>query len=129
SSSRARPSATGIFRSGGRSSPASGWRPMPEATTFPSLFEATRRSLLGEPKELPAVWLYDERGSQLYEEITRLPDYYPPRPEAEILRARAGEITRRTRARTLVELGSGGRRRTRCLLAALAGPGNAEPLR
>lgn len=99
---------------------------MPEATTFPSLFEATRRSLLGEPKELPAVWLYDERGSQLYEEITRLPDYYPPRREAEILRARAGEITRRTRARTLVELGSGDARRTRFLLDALTELGTLE---
>ena len=56
----------------------------------PDLYEATRLSLLAEPKELPAVWLYDERGSQLYEEITRLPDYYLPRREAEILRARVG---------------------------------------
>lgn len=92
---------------------------MPEASTAPFLWEATRRSLQSEPKELPAVWLYDERGSQLYEQITRLPDYYLPRREAEILRARAGEIAQLTQARTLVELGSGDARRTRFLLDAL----------
>jgi L-histidine Nalpha-methyltransferase len=87
--------------------------------SLPSLYEATRRTLQSEPKELPPVWLYDERGSLLYEEITRLPDYYLPRREAEILRARAGEIGDRTRARTLVELGSGGAKNTRLLLDAL----------
>ena len=92
---------------------------MPEASTVPFLWEATRRSLQSEPKELPAVWLYDERGSQLYEQITRLPDYYLPRRETEILRARAGEIAQLTQARTLVELGSGDARRTRFLLDAL----------
>ena len=56
-------------------------------STKPDLYEETRLSLLAVPKELPAVWLYDARGSQLYEEITRLPDYYLPRREAETLRA------------------------------------------
>lgn len=92
---------------------------MPEASTVPHLYEVTRRTLQGDPKELPAVWLYDERGSQLYERITRLPDYYPPRREADLLRARAREIAGRTRAATLVELGSGDARRTRFLLDAL----------
>ena len=64
---------------------------MPDAVSASrGLFEATRRSLQAVPKELPAVWLYDERGSRLYEEITRLPDYYLPQREAEILRARSG---------------------------------------
>jgi L-histidine Nalpha-methyltransferase len=85
----------------------------------PDLFEATSRSLQREPKELPAVWLYDERGSFLYEAITRLPDYYLPRREAEILAARAGSIAAQTEARTLVELGSGSARNTRFLLEAL----------
>jgi L-histidine Nalpha-methyltransferase len=84
------------------------------------LDEATRDGLMAEPKELPPVWLYDERGSLLYEEITRLPDYYLPVREAEILRARADEINERTQARTLVELGSGDSRNTRFLLDALA---------
>jgi L-histidine N-alpha-methyltransferase len=92
---------------------------MPEASTVPHLYEVTRRTLQGDPKELPAVWLYDERGSHLYERITRLPDYYPPRREAELLHANAREIAGRTRAATLVELGSGDARRTRFLLDAL----------
>jgi L-histidine Nalpha-methyltransferase len=99
---------------------------MPETSSLPDLYEATRRSLLGQPKELSPVWLYDERGSQLYELITRLPEYYLPRREAEILRARADEIARRTQARTLVELGSGDARRTRFLLDALTALGTLE---
>jgi L-histidine N-alpha-methyltransferase len=85
----------------------------------PDLYESTRRSLQREPRELPPVWLYDERGSLLYEQITRLPDYYLPHREAEILRVRSGSIAELTRARTLIELGSGGAKNTRFLLGAL----------
>lgn len=88
-------------------------------TIRPDLFEATRRSLQREPKELPPVWLYDERGSLLYEAITRLPDYYLPDREAEILAERASLIAAQTEARTLVELGSGSATNTRFLLDAL----------
>jgi L-histidine Nalpha-methyltransferase len=88
---------------------------------MPSLAEATARGLQAEPKELLAVWLYDERGSQLFEEITRLPEYYLTRREDEILRTRSAEIADRTRARTLVELGAGTVTNTRVLLDALAG--------
>jgi L-histidine Nalpha-methyltransferase len=93
---------------------------MPSTTTEPTLYEATRRGLQAEPKQLPTVWLYDERGSRLYEEITRLPEYYLPRREREILRARTAEIAARTQARTLVELGAGAAQNTRLLLDALA---------
>jgi L-histidine N-alpha-methyltransferase len=92
---------------------------MPSALTEPALYEATRRRLRAELKQLPTVWLYDERGSRLYEEITRLLEYYLPRREREILRARAAEIAARTRPRTLVELGAGAARNTRLLLDAL----------
>jgi L-histidine Nalpha-methyltransferase len=92
---------------------------MLETAAAHGLLEATRRSLRAVPKELPAVWLYDARGSRLYEQITRLPEYYLPRREAEILRARSSLISERTRARTLVELGSGGAPNTRFLLDAL----------
>jgi L-histidine N-alpha-methyltransferase len=92
---------------------------MSETAALPNLYEATRRGLQGAPKELPAVWLYDARGSRLYEQITLLPDYYLPRREAEIVRARAGEIARLTGARTLVELGPGNAANTRFLLDAL----------
>src|SRR3954462_5370490 len=93
---------------------------MASAATHVGLREATLRGLQYEPKELPTVWLYDERGSRLYEEITRLPEYYLPRRERDILRARSSEIAARTRARTLVELGAGNASRTRLLLDALA---------
>ncbi len=65
------------------------------------------------------MWLYDERGSRLYEEITRLPDYYLPRREGEILRARAAAIASHTQASMLVELGAGNAKNTRLLLDAL----------
>jgi L-histidine N-alpha-methyltransferase len=82
------------------------------------LYEATRRGLQSEPRELPTVWLYDARGSRLYEEITRLPEYYLPSREREILRAEALSIAG-TRARTLVELGAGSTGNTSLLLDAL----------
>ena len=90
------------------------------------MYEATLRGLQAEVKELPAVWLYDERGSRLYEEITRLPDYYLPRREGEILSARAAGIASRTQASTLVELGAGNARNTRLLLDALESAGTLE---
>jgi len=92
----------------------------------PSLYEATFRSLQAASKELPTVWLYDERGSRLYEEITRLPEYYLPRREREILRARSLAIATRTQARTFVELGAGSATNTPFLLEALAGRGTLE---
>jgi L-histidine Nalpha-methyltransferase len=91
-----------------------------------ALYQATSRSLQAEVKEVPTVWLYDERGSQLYEEITRLPEYYLPRRESEILRARAAEIARLTQARMLVELGAGTAKNIRLLLAALDTAGTLE---
>ena len=97
-----------------------------EADGRPALHEETFRSLHAELKELPAVWLYDERGSRLYDEITRLPEYYLPRREGEILRARAAAIARRTQARTLVELGAGTAKNTRLLLDALDTVGTLE---
>src|SRR3954468_22115702 len=93
---------------------------MASAATRVGLREATLRGLEREPKELPTVWLYDERGSRLYEEITRLPEYYLPRREREILRAHSPAIAAGTQARTLVELGAGNASRTRLLLDALA---------
>ncbi|MER7910358.1 L-histidine N(alpha)-methyltransferase [Streptomyces sp. NPDC096068] len=75
--------------------------------------------LTRSPKELPPKWFYDARGSELFEEITRLPEYYPTRAEREILAARAPEIAAETGARTLVELGSGSSEKTRFLIDAL----------
>ena len=91
-----------------------------------ALYQATAAGLRANPKRLPTVWLYDERGSRIYDEITRLPAYYLPRREAAILRERAASIARLTEARTLVELGAGSARNTRYLLDALDRAGTLE---
>jgi L-histidine N-alpha-methyltransferase len=97
-----------------------------EADGRPALHEETFRSLQAEVKGLPTVWLYDKRGSRLYDEITRLPEYYLPRREGEILRARTAAIATRTQARTLVELGAGNAKNTRLLLDGLDTAGTLE---
>ena len=80
--------------------------------------------LTASPKELPPKYFYDERGSQLFDEITRLPEYYPTRTERSILDERAGEIAKLSGADTLVELGSGTSEKTRLLLDALRDAGS-----
>jgi L-histidine N-alpha-methyltransferase len=88
-----------------------------------SLRQDARLGLTSSPKWLPSKWFYDARGSDLFEEITRLPEYYPTRAERSILDAHAGDIARRTGAHTLVELGSGSSEKTRLLLDALDAEG------
>jgi L-histidine N-alpha-methyltransferase len=78
-----------------------------------------REGLARAPKTLPPKWFYDSVGSDLFDRITRLPEYYPTRAEAEILRARAADIAAASGADTLVELGSGTSEKTRILLDAL----------
>jgi L-histidine N-alpha-methyltransferase len=90
-----------------------------EADRVALLRAEARRGLTATPKQLPPKWFYDERGSALFEAITRQPEYYLTRREREILAARAGEIARATGAETLVELGSGSSEKTRLLLDAL----------
>ncbi len=75
--------------------------------------------LTATPKTLPPRWFYDERGSELFDDITRLPEYYPTRTERAILAARADEIAAVSGAETLVELGSGTSEKTRLLVSAL----------
>jgi L-histidine N-alpha-methyltransferase len=79
--------------------------------------------LTSVPKELPPKWFYDERGSDLFDRITRLPDYYPTRCERSILESHADEVAELTNADTLVELGSGTSEKTHLLLDALADSG------
>ncbi len=71
------------------------------------------------PRSLPPKWFYDERGGRLFDDITRLPEYYPTRAETEILTARAAEVAAVSGATHLVELGSGTSTKTRLLLDAL----------
>ncbi|HEX8769510.1 MAG TPA: L-histidine N(alpha)-methyltransferase, partial [Acidimicrobiales bacterium] len=76
--------------------------------------------LSSKPKDLPPKWFYDDRGSQLFDQITRLPEYYPTRAERAILDDHAEFIARFGKADTLVELGSGTSEKTRLLLDAFA---------
>ena len=93
-----------------------------------SAYHALRRDVLNglqqTPKSLPPKWFYDSVGSELFDQITRLPEYYPTRAEAEILRARAADIASASQADTLVELGSGTSEKTRMLLDALRDRGS-----
>ncbi len=75
--------------------------------------------LRSDLKSIPPVWFYDERGSQLFEEITRLPEYYPTRTERRLLELHAPTIAELSKADTLVELGAGSCDKTRVLLSAL----------
>ncbi len=76
------------------------------------------KGLNKQPKTLPCRYLYDDRGSELFEQITDLPEYYPTRTEQTILEKHALEIAELTGACELVELGSGSSRKTHLLLAA-----------
>jgi L-histidine Nalpha-methyltransferase len=79
-----------------------------------------RLGLTAKPKELAPKYFYDERGSQLFEQITELPEYYPTRAEREILAERSVEIVAAAGdPGTLVELGSGSATKTRHLLSAM----------
>lgn len=79
--------------------------------------------LSASPKSLPPKWFYDQVGSELFEAITELPEYYPTRTERALLTAHAEEIAAAVSAQTLVELGSGSSLKTRLLLDALRGHG------
>ncbi|MBW5250772.1 L-histidine N(alpha)-methyltransferase [Streptomyces sp. P01-B04] len=94
-------------------------RTLPLDATDAALRADVLHGLTQQPKTLPPKWFYDARGSELFEEITRLPEYYPTRAEREILIDRAAEIAAASGARTLVELGSGSSEKTRHLLDAL----------
>ena len=92
-------------------SPVSDWRSQ--------LAADVRAGLAATPKRLPPRWFYDARGSALFEQITRLPEYYLTRAETEILIDAADAIVGQVRPVELVELGSGSSRKTRLLLEAM----------
>ena len=88
-----------------------------------ALREDVAQGLTNQPKELPPKWFYDDRGSELFDQITRLPEYYPTRREREILEREVDVIAERSGADTVVELGSGTSEKTRIVLDALAATG------
>lgn len=78
-----------------------------------------RDGLAREPRELPPKYFYDARGSELFDQITELPEYYPTRTETAILQAQGAEMIERSGAEALVELGSGSSVKTELLLEPL----------
>jgi L-histidine N-alpha-methyltransferase len=91
-----------------------------------ALVADVREGLTRSPKSLPSRWFYDERGSELFEKITALPEYYQTRTEADILRAHAADIVGAVRPETIVELGAGFCTKTRHLLRAAKEAGTIE---
>jgi L-histidine Nalpha-methyltransferase len=80
--------------------------------------DEVRAGLSRRPRELPCRYFYDARGSALFEEITRLPEYYPTRAESAILEDRAAEVIELARPVAIVELGAGSCAKTRLLIEA-----------
>ena len=98
-------------------------RTLPEDATDAALRADVLHGLTRMPKTLPPKWFYDAHGSELFEQITRLAEYYPTRTERAILDVHAQEIAEESGAEMLVELGSGTSEKTRLLLRALTGAG------
>lgn len=90
------------------------------------LADDARVGLTATPKSLPPKHFYDERGSDLFERITRLPEYYQGRTERDILTRIAPGVVARHGVGELVELGSGASRKTQTLLDAMRGAGRLE---
>ncbi|MBU2693473.1 L-histidine N(alpha)-methyltransferase [Pimelobacter sp. 30-1] len=88
-----------------------------------SLADDVRRGLTRHPRTLPPRWLYDDHGSALFDQITRLPEYYPFTAERAILETHADEIVTASGATSLIELGSGTSEKTRLLLDAFTRAG------
>ena len=91
--------------------------------TRQDLVEDVRAGLTQSPKILPPLWFYDQKGSDLFEQITELPEYYQTRTELEILQRHAPDIVKRTRSASIVELGAGSCTKSRVLIKAAKGMG------
>ena len=90
-----------------------------EAVFRAQMHAEARAGLSAAAKTLPPVWFYDEVGSQLFDEITRLDEYYPTRAERALLEAHADEIAATTGATALLELGAGTCEKSQILIEAL----------
>lgn len=85
-----------------------------------------RAALLERPRRIPSKYFYDDRGSELFEAICELPEYYPTRTERAILEQSAAAIVAKSGACELVELGSGSATKTEVLLDAMAAADQLE---
>jgi L-histidine N-alpha-methyltransferase len=98
--------------------------PAPATPTPPAVDPAFEADVLDgldeDQKRIPSIWLYDRRGSEIFEEITEVAEYYPTRTETRLLASLAPELDREVPGiHSLVEIGSGSSRKTRLLLAAM----------
>lgn len=91
-----------------------------------AMLREVREGLSKSPKELSPKFFYDERGSELFERITALPEYYLSRSERELLSRWMPEWIAEVRPRTLIELGAGSAAKTRTILDAMTQTGSAE---
>jgi len=90
------------------------------------MVEDVTRGLTAKNKSIPSIYFYDDYGSELFEEITTLPEYYLTRAETEILAAHANEIMDLVRPDELMEIGAGFARKTRLLLSAMHRSGSGR---
>ncbi len=88
-----------------------------------ALCKDAMEGLCRQPKELSPKWFYDAKGSELFDQITRLPEYYPTRRERAILESKGADIAEKARAEIMIELGSGSSDKTRLLLEAMVQTG------
>jgi len=101
----------------------------PETSSIDEFAEAVLKGLSSQRKRLPCQYFYDAIGSELFEEITRLEEYYPTRTETAILREHARSMAKPAgRHAVLVEFGSGSSRKTELVLAALEAPRAYVPI-
>ncbi|GGI02215.1 histidine N-alpha-methyltransferase [Arthrobacter liuii] len=101
-------------------------RHLPQDHLARTLRADVRAGLGSRPRTLPPKWFYDKLGSELFDRITELPEYYPSRAEREALQEHAVHIAAAVPASTLIELGSGSSRKTPLLLQALLDTGHLE---
>ena len=92
----------------------------------PRMLAEVAAGLAAPQKELPPKYFYDHRGSELFEEITRLPEYYPTRTERMLLDGWMPALIRELGTRTLVELGAGSAEKSRIILSAMRARGSAS---
>ena len=98
----------------------------PDSTLHAGLLRDVAHGLSAPQKELPPKYFYDRRGSELFDEITRLPEYYLTRTERALLDCWSGLLMAALRPAALVELGAGSADKTRLLLDAMVYAGSGE---
>lgn len=92
----------------------------------PGMLAEVAAGLSAPQKELPPKYFYDHRGSELFEEITRLPEYYPTRTERALLAGWMPALIPQLRTRALVELGAGSAEKSRIIISAMRSAGTAD---